>query len=85
MARKVHLPTRQVHLDFHTSPYIPDLLSEFNIDVFADTMKGSCVNSVTIFAKCHHGMSYFPTTLGTPHPALNGRDLVGEMNYCFAR
>lgn len=79
MPRQVTLPTRQVHLDFHTSPYIPDLFSEFDLTKFADTMQRACVNSVTIFAKCHHGMSYFPTKLGTPHPALGGRDMVAEM------
>lgn len=78
MTRDV-LPTRQVHLDFHTSPYIHDLFSEFDVEVFADTFLRAHVNSVTIFAKCHHGMSYFPTELGTPHPALNGRDVVAEM------
>ena len=73
-----HLPTRQVHLDFHTSPHIPDLLSEWDADVFADTMKEAHVNSVTVFAKGHHGMSYYPTKLGQPHPALGGVDLLGE-------
>ena len=79
MGRHVSLPQRQVHLDFHTSPYIPDLFSEFDVDAFADTMRRSHVDSVTVFAKGHHGMSYFPTRVGTPHPALNGRDVVAEM------
>jgi hypothetical protein len=33
---------------------------------------------VNIFAKCHHGMCYWPAKTGTPHPALRGRDLLGE-------
>ena len=70
---------RQVHLDFHTSPYIPDVGAEFDAREFAATFKRARVNSVTIFAKCHHGMCYYPTATGTPHPALNGRDLLGEM------
>lgn len=70
---------RQVHLDFHTSPYIPDVGSEFDAAEFAAIMKRSCVNSVTVFAKCHHGMCYFPSKTGTPHPALGKRDLLGEM------
>ena len=73
-----HLPTRQIHLDFHTSPRIPDLLSEWDVNAFADTMKAAHVNSVTVFAKCHHGMSYYPTKVGQPHPALGGVDLLGE-------
>ncbi len=69
---------RQVHLDFHTSPHIPDVGCEFDAAHFAATMKRACVNSVTVFAKCHHGMCYFPTKTGTTHPALAGRDLLGE-------
>jgi hypothetical protein len=69
---------RQVHLDFHTSPVIPDVAREFDAAAFARTFREACVNSVTVFAKCHHGMHYFPTRLGSPHPALNGRDLLGE-------
>lgn len=69
---------RQVHLDFHTSPFIPDVGSEFNAREFANTMKRAHVNSVTIFAKCHHGQCYYPTKTGIQHPALKGRDLLGE-------
>jgi len=72
-------PQRQVHLDFHTSPLIPDVGCEFDASEFARTLKQAHVNSVTIFAKCHHGMSYYPTKVGTAHPALKGRDLTGEM------
>jgi hypothetical protein len=70
---------RQVHLDFHTSPLIPDVGTEFDAKDFARTLKKAHVNSVTIFAKCHHGMCYFPTRHGTVHPALKGKDLMGEM------
>jgi len=75
----VKLPQRQVHLDFHTSPWIPDVASEFNAREFAKTFREARIESVTIFAKCHHGMSYYPTKTGTMHPALHGRDLMGEM------
>jgi hypothetical protein len=73
------LSQRQVHLDFHTSPYIPDVGSEFDPTEFAKTLRESRINSITIFAKCHHGMNYYPTKVGTQHPALKGRDLMGEM------
>jgi hypothetical protein len=69
---------RQVHLDFHTSPHIPDVASEFDAEQFAQTMRDAHVNSATVFAKCHHGMCYYPTKTGVSHPALNGRDLLGE-------
>ena len=69
---------RQVHLDFHTSPFIPDVGSEFDAAAFAGTVKAAHVNSITVFAKCHHGMCYYPTRTGAAHPALKGRDLLGE-------
>lgn len=69
---------RQVHLDFHTSPYLPDVGSEFDAAAFAKAVKAAHINSITVFAKCHHGMSYYPTKVGTVHPSLNGRDLLGE-------
>lgn len=78
MNSPLHTHQRQIHLDFHTSPFIPDVGSEFDANQFAQTLKDAHVNSVTVFAKCHHGMCYFPTQTGTQHPALNGRDMLGE-------
>ncbi len=70
-------PQRQVHLDFHTSPHIPGVASEFDATAFAKTMQSAHVDSVTVFAKCHHGMCYWPANTGTVHPHLGGRDLLG--------
>ena len=72
------LPTRQVHLDFHTSPHVPGVGAQFDAAEFVRTLQAARVNSVTVFAKCHHGYSYYPTMVGTPHPHLR-RDLLGEM------
>lgn len=69
---------RQIHLDFHTSPFIPDVGVDFQAAEFAKTFKAAHVNSVTVFAKCHHGMCYYPTQTGTRHPAIGERDLLGE-------
>lgn len=69
---------RQIHLDFHTSPKIPEVGADFVPEEFVKTLKRSHVNSITVFAKCHHGYSYYPTEVGTVHPTLN-RDLLGEM------
>ena len=74
----LHTHQRQVHLDFHTSPYIPDVGKDFDATAFADTFKRAHVNSVTVFAKCHHGMCYYPTKTGQSHPAIGERDLIGE-------
>ena len=81
----IELPFRQVHLDFHTSPEIPDVAADFDAGEFADTLRRAHVNSVTVFAKCHHGMSYYDTKVGVKHPGLR-IDLLGEMvQACHAR
>ncbi|MHB0857830.1 MAG: alpha-amylase family protein [Anaerolineae bacterium] len=72
------LPFRQIHLDFHTSPLIPGVGADFDPAEFARTLKDAAVNSVTVFARCHHGLSYYPSQVATPHPTLQ-RDLLGEM------
>ncbi|MEO5806702.1 alpha-amylase family protein [Devosia sp.] len=70
---------RQIHLDFHTSEHIPGIGAEFDAADFVATLKAAHVDSITIFAKCHHGWSYYPTTIGFPHPQLARPDLMGEM------
>ena len=40
---------RQVHLDFHTSELIEDIASQFDPTEFAQTLKKSYVDSVTVF------------------------------------
>jgi len=74
------LPTRQVHLDFHTSPLIPDVGRQFDKAQFQAALREGNLNSITIFAKCHHGLCYYPTKVGTPHPTMpEGFDLTGAM------
>jgi len=70
---------RQIHLDFHTSEHIPGIGSAFDPVDFVATLQAAHVNSITIFAKCHHGWSYYPTKVGAPHPNLARPDLMGDM------
>jgi hypothetical protein len=73
------LPTRTVHLDFHTSPAIDDVASNFKPDEFAATFQRAAVQSVTVFAKCHHGHLYYETDRAERHPGLpKSLDLLGE-------
>lgn len=74
------IPLRQVHLDFHTSPHIPDVASCFDKKQFQQMLQLGHVQSVTVFAKCHHGYCYYPTQVSTPHPGLMpGRDFTAEL------
>ena len=75
-------PSRQVHLDFHTSEHIPDIGKKFDKKQFQQALKAGHVNSINIFAKGHHGWSYYPTKAGSMHPNLDF-DLMGaEMEAC---
>lgn len=80
MSHPIEAHQRQVHLDFHTSQHIPGIAADFDAKEFSATMKRAHVNSATIFAKCHHGYTYYPSKVGTVHPELvpAGRDLLGE-------
>lgn len=79
MAKSFALPSRQVHLDFHTGPAVDDVGVDFDPKAFAATMKAAHVNSVTVFAKCHHGHLYYDTQRPERHPGLKkGMDLLGQ-------
>lgn len=74
------LPFREVHLDFHTSPDIASVGSLFDPEEFADTLVAAHVDSISCFARCHHGMIYYQSKLNPErvHPGLAGRDLLRE-------
>lgn len=77
---------RQIHLDFHTSEAIGGVGADFDADRFADTLAQANVDSVTLFARCHHGWAYYPSEVGPAHPGLARPDLLGEMiEACRAR
>ncbi|MCG3150493.1 MAG: hypothetical protein PCFJNLEI_03979 [Verrucomicrobiae bacterium] len=74
---KLSLLSRQIHLDFHTGPAVPDVGRDFDARQFAQTMLRAHVNSVTVFAKCHHGHLYYNTKRPERHPGLKrGLDLL---------
>jgi hypothetical protein len=68
--------TRQIHLDFHTTEAISDIGSSFSKEQFQEALKAGHVNSINIFAKCHHSWFYYPTVTGKMHPGLDF-DLMG--------
>jgi hypothetical protein len=76
------LPFRQVHLDFHTSPDIPGIGELFDKREWQETLKRGHVNSITVFSKCHHGLSYHPTKVGKMHPHLKFDLLRAQVDAC---
>jgi len=73
----VPLPARQIHLDFHTSEHIPGVGSRFDKRQFQEALQIGHVNLINVFAKGHHGWSYYPTQIGNVHPTLE-IDLLGQ-------
>lgn len=69
-------PTRQVHLDFHTSEHIPGIGERFDKGKWQEALRSGRVNQINLFAKCHHSWSYYPTKVGRMHPNLKF-DLLG--------
>ncbi len=72
------LPFRQMHLDFHTSELIPDVGADWDANAFLKTLQQARINSVNVFAKCHHGYAYYDTKIAAKHPSLKA-DLLGDM------
>ncbi len=70
-AARPPFPLRTIHLDFHTGPNVPEVGAKFDATRFADTMAGAGVDSVTLFAKCHHGHLYYGTSRPERHPGLD--------------
>ncbi len=88
MAHKDFLVYRQIHLDFHTSEHIPDVGATFDAEEFADTLVKAHVNSITCFARCHHGMLYYDSKLFPEriHPHLKNKNMLKEqIEACHAR
>ena len=73
---------RQVHLDFHTSENIPGVGAEFSKAQFQEMLKRGHVDSVTLFSKCHHGLSYHNTEIGLRHPGLDFELLPRQIEAC---
>ncbi|MDJ0334061.1 hypothetical protein QMG83_02370 [Salinibacterium sp. G-O1] len=72
------LARRSIHLDFHTSPLIQPIGTAFDAAEFADRFEALRVDSVTLFAKCHHGQLYYDTDRAERHPGLGELDLLRE-------
>ncbi len=76
------LPQRQVHLDFHTSEHIEGIGKMFDKEQFISCLKKGHINSITVFAKCHHGWAYFPSEENEMHPHLDFDLLKAELDAC---
>ena len=85
---KIDLRFRQIHLDFHTSEAIEGIGAHFDPEEFAATLERAHVNSITCFARCHHGWLYYDSKAFPErvHPRLVNKNLLKEqIEACHAR
>ena len=75
---------RCVHLDFHTSPLIDNIGGKFDKEKFTKTIKDANIDLVTVFAKCHHGYTYYPSKVSTMQPNLSFNLLKEEIDAIHA-
>jgi hypothetical protein len=75
---------RQIHLDFHTSEKVPGVGDKFNAQQFQEELKRGHVDSITIFSKCHHGLSYHDTKVGVRHPGMTQELMPRQIEACKA-
>jgi hypothetical protein len=85
--KEIELRFRQIHLDFHTSESIEAIGSQFDPDEFAETLLKANVNSITCFARCHHGWIYFDSKAFPErrHPHLQKELLPLQIQACHRR
>lgn len=79
-------PFRQIHLDFHTSDQIAAVGAAFDPERFAATLVRARVNSINLFARCHHGWIYFDTRRFPErrHPTMQRSLLREQIDACHA-
>ncbi|WP_169083662.1 beta-galactosidase trimerization domain-containing protein [Paenibacillus sp. PL91] len=73
---------RQVHLDFHTSEHITGVGRDFDEGQFIASLKQAKIDTLNVFAMCHHGWSYYDTAVGKPHPHLETNLLPRMLEAC---
>ncbi|MGI5819597.1 MAG: family 10 glycosylhydrolase [Armatimonadota bacterium] len=61
---------RKVHLDMHLPEDAPEMFARFDAEQYVATLVDANVNSVTVFAHCHHGNCYYDTSVGHKHSRL---------------
>ena len=73
---------RCVHLDFHTYEGIKGIGRDFDKEAFKAALKEAELDSITLFAKCHHGNFYYFSDRFATHPYLEKPLLDLQIEAC---
>lgn len=71
-----------VHLDFHTSEEIDGIGKDFSVEEFSSALTEAGLDSINIFAKCHHGNFYYKSERFHTHPYLTKPLLDLQLEAC---
>ena len=80
-------PPKTFNLDFtFRAPTCTDIAVDFDPESFADTLERAHVDSVTCFARCHHGYIYYDTKKNPErkHPHLKRHLLEEQIEACHS-
>ena len=53
-------PWRKVHLDFHNTPAVGAIGTDFDAEEFVASLRRGHVDAIVVFAKDMHGYFYYP-------------------------
>ena len=73
---------RCVNLDFHTSEEITGVGRNFDHEQFKRNLMKANIDSITLFAKCHHGCFYYKSDKFFTHPHLECDLLDEQVKVC---
>ena len=78
---------RQIHLDFHTSQQLTNIGGEFDAAAWAQQLVDAHVDSITCFARGHHGMIFYETPANPErrHPSLQCNLLAQQIEAAHSR
>ena len=74
---------RGLLLDMHVPSWDPEFLAHLRPDDLIERLLAVDADEVTFYAQSHMGLCYWPSITGQTHPALAGRDLVGDVVTAF--
>ncbi|MEQ8846758.1 alpha-amylase family protein [Botrimarina sp.] len=63
----------------HCPDWDESILSRFDAEEIVARVVNSGADALYFFAKDTYGNTYYPSQIGKPHPALDGRDFVAEV------
>lgn len=70
---------RRAVIDMHIPDWDPAFLAKFDPAAYARALVRARAQSVVCYCQSHVGLFNYPTRVGRPHAAFQGRNVLGEM------